>query len=87
MPDAAEAQLDAVVDEALALQALADAEVDQRVDGALLQHARAHALLDVFAAAVLEQHAVDGLAAQQLGEDEAGRAGADDAHLRPHRSS
>ena len=54
MPPAPEAQLDAVVDERLALQALPDPDPGQQVDGVLLEHARPHALLHVLAVAALE---------------------------------
>ena len=83
MPLAAEAQLDAVVDDALAVEPLAEPHPPQQVDRALLQHAGAHALLDVLARAGLEDHVVDPGLVQELPEDEAGRAGADDADLRP----
>ena len=44
----------------------------------MLEHARAHAVLDVLAGALLEHDAVDVACRQQVGEDETGRAGADD---------
>ena len=78
---ARELQLDAVVDEALALEALSGARLDQEVDDALLEHARAHAF-DVLAAPVFEDHRVDALEVQEVAEREPRRAGADDAHLR-----
>ena len=84
---ARELQLDAVVDEALALHALAHARSRQQVDRALLEHPGADALLDVLAAARLEHDRVDALELQQAGEHETGRAGADDADLCPHQSA
>ena len=60
---AVELQLDAVVDEALALHALADAGRGEQVDRALLEHAGADALLDVLAAARLEHDRLDALRA------------------------
>ena len=44
---AVELQLDAVVDDALALQPLADARLDEQIDRALLEHAGADPVLDV----------------------------------------
>ena len=82
---AVEAQLDAVVHEALALEALAHAHLLQQVDGALLEHAGADALLDVLAVARLEHHRVDPGAVEQLAEHEAGGTGPDDADLGPSR--
>ena len=84
---ALELQLDAVVDEPLAPQPLADARLDQEVDRALLEHAGADAALDVLAAARLEHDRVDPAQVQKVREHEPGRAGADDADLRPHSSS
>ena len=77
-----ELQLDAVVNEALALEALPGARLDQEVGDALLDHAGANACLDVLAAPVFEDHRVDALEVQEVTEHESGRAGADDAHLR-----
>ncbi len=54
----------------------------QQVDGALLEHARADAVLAVVAAAALEHDRLDAAAAQELGQHEACRPGADDADLR-----
>ena len=82
MSAAVEAQFDPLVDQALALHALAHARLDHQVDRALLEHARADAPLDVLAAAGLEHHRLDALAVEQLAEHEARRPGADDAHLR-----
>ena len=66
---------------------LADAGVAQEVDRPLLQDARADPPLDVVAAAALQDDRLDALAGEKLGERQAGGAGADDADLRPHRSS
>ena len=80
---AVELELDAVVDDPLALHPLADARLDEEVGGALLEHAGADALLDVLAAAGLEHDRLDPLALEQPREHQAGRARADDADLRP----
>src|SRR5918999_846490 len=79
---AAEAQLDAVVHEALAFQTLADAHLDQEVHRALFEHARANPALDVLAVAVLEDDGVDALEVQQVSEHETRRARADYPNLR-----
>ena len=84
---AVELQVDAVVDDSLAVHALADAGVAQKVDRALLENARADAVLDVFAAAVLEHDALDAVDLEQPREREPGRAGADDADLRSQSPS
>ena len=84
---AAELEMDAAVDDALPVGALADARVAEQVDRALLEHAGADPVLDVVAAAALEHDRLDARAVEQLGEREAGRAGADDPDLRPHRSN
>ena len=79
---AGEAQLDAMVDEALALETLADADLDQEVDRPLLEHTCAHPSLDVVARTVLEDYRLDALEMQQVSEHEAGRPRADDSDLR-----
>ena len=81
---AVELELDAVVDDPLALHALPDAGLDEQVGRPLLEHAGADAVLDVLAAAVLEHDRLDALAFEQARERQPGRAGADDADLRPH---
>jgi hypothetical protein len=75
------AQLDPLVDGALAVHALADPGLAQRVHRALLEHARAHALHHVVAVARLEHDRLDALQVQQVREQQAGGAGADDGDL------
>ena len=84
---AVELEVDAAVDDALAVQPLADAGVAEQVDRALLEHAGADPLLDVLARAVLEHDRLDPLAREQLREREPGRARADDGDLRPQRAA
>ena len=84
MPLAVEAQLDAVVDEALGVHPLADADLVHQVHRALLEHAGAHALLDVLAVARLEDHGLDAPQLQQPAEHQAGGAASDDRHLGTH---
>ena len=87
MAAAAEAQLDALVDHPLAVQALRHAGLIEQVDGALLEHAGAHAPLDVVARAQLEHDGVDPAQLEQAGEDEPGRPGSDDRDLGLHHAS
>ena len=82
---AAELEVDAPVDDPLAVEPLADACVAEQVDRALLEHARADAVLDVLAAAVLEHDRLDPRPLQQPPERQSGGAGADDADLRALR--
>ncbi len=81
----AEAQLEAVVDDALVLQPLGEPHGAQQVDRALLQHARPHALLHVLARTVLEDHRLDPALVQQMRENEARGTCSDDSHLRAHQ--
>src|SRR5579872_5791751 len=84
MAPAAEAQIDAVVPQALAHQALAYAGFDHEVDRGLLEHAGAHAAFNVFAAARLQDDGFDSLEMQEMREHQAGWAGSDDADLCAH---
>ena len=84
MPLAAELQLDAVVDDALALQPLARARLGQQVDRGLLEHAGPDAVLDVVAAARLDHDRLDALHTQDLGQRQPRWARADDADLGAH---
>ena len=86
VPAPVEAQLEAVVDQALAMQAVGQAGLVEQVDRALLEHAGAHARLDVLAAACLEDHGRDALSRQQVGQQQPGRAGAHDPDLGVHQA-
>ena len=77
----AEAQLDAVMDEAFALEPLAHARLDQEVDGSLLEEARADALLHVLAAVEFEHGRADALQVQQVRQQQPRRPGPDDCNL------
>ncbi len=55
----AEAQVEAVMNEAFALQPLADTRLDQQVNRALFEHPRADALFDMLLAAGLEHDGLD----------------------------
>ena len=83
---AVEAQLDAAVDERLAVQTVAEAGVGEQLDRALLEDARADAVLDVLAAAVLEHDRLDPLEVEEVREQQAGRPGPHDSDLCPHLS-
>ena len=75
------AQLDPLVDRALAVHPLSHACLAQRVHRALLEHAGAHALDHVLLVAVLEHDRLDPVQVQQVGEQQAGGAGPDDPDL------
>ena len=83
---AVDADVDAAVDEALAVHAGADAHLVQEVDRALLEHAGPDAALDMRAVVPLEHDRGDAGLVQELGQQEPGRARADDADLGAHGS-
>ncbi len=80
----AEADVDRLVDHAFAPQPLVQAELAHQIDGALLQHAGAHAVFHIGAAARFQHDAVDALAIEQMREEQARGARADDDDLRVH---
>jgi len=80
----AEAQFDAVVDQALALQPLAHAGLHEQIHRALLEDAGAHAMLDVVAAPRFDDHRLDALPVQQVGKQQSRGTRTDDADLRTH---
>ncbi len=84
MTASAEAQLDPVMDEALALHPRPHAGLVEEIDGALLKHARADRALDLAAATDLEDDGLDAIPVQQVRKQEPGRARADDPHGRPY---
>ena len=69
------------------MQALGDAQLFEQADRALFQHAGADPRQHVVAVLALENDVVDAVAMQQLAEQQAGRAGADDRDLCPQRCS
>ena len=81
-----ELQVDAAMEDALALQALADTGVDQHVARALLEHPRPNPRFAVLTVARLEDHRLDPGALEQAPERQAGWAGADDRDLRTVRA-
>ena len=83
MARAAEGELDAMMHEAVMMQPRRDADLVQQADGALFEHARANPPEDVVAVLALENDVVDAVAMQQLSEQQARRASADDGNLCP----
>ncbi|BBJ40330.1 hypothetical protein SSPO_030480 [Streptomyces antimycoticus] len=81
---ALEAQLDALVGQSLAVQALAGAALPQHIHGALLQDPGPLAPLGIRPVPALQHHAVDPGAVQQTGEQQPGGPAADDADGRAH---
>ena len=79
---AVEGQLDRVVDDAFAVQPRADAGFVHEVDRHLLEDARADATQNVVGALALHDHVVYAGLVQQLAQQQARRARADDGHLR-----
>ena len=63
------------------VQPLGEAEPLHQVGGRALEHAGADAALDILARLALEDHASMPACAQQMAEQQAGRAGADDGDL------
>ena len=80
VPLARELHLDAMMHEALALQAFASAGLDEEVDDRLLEDAGADACLDVLAAPVFQDHRVDALEVQEVSEGESCWACTDDPY-------
>src|SRR5437762_4651308 len=87
MPRAIEAQLDAVMCQALALQTRANAGLHQQVDGALLQNAGANTRLDVVSGADFQNNGFDSLQLEKMGERQTGGTRSDNADLRAHRNA
>ena len=81
---AVELQVDAAVDDPLAVEPRCNSQLAEEVDGALLEHARTDARLDVFAAAALEHDRLDARPFEQTRQRQPRRPCADDADLRPH---
>ena len=83
---AAPEHLEAAVHQPLAVHARADADLVQQIDADLLEHAGADAAEHVRARLALEDHGVDAGLGQQLAEQQARGAGADDRDLGPERA-
>ncbi len=81
---AAEAQFDAVMQQALAAQPLAHVRLHQQVHAALLEHAGSNAMLDILAAATLDDDRLHTLQMQQVRKQQSRGSRSDDADLRAH---
>jgi hypothetical protein len=80
---AVDAQLDAAVDQPLAVQALADLRLVEQVHRPPLEHAGSDTALDVGAAASFQDDGLDAGQVQDLGEQQPRGAGAHDPDLGP----
>jgi hypothetical protein len=78
---AVEAQLEALVHEALAPQTLAQPDLAQQLDREMLEHAGARPSFDVLARLALEDDRFDPGEVKQTTQDQTGRTGPDDPHL------
>ena len=74
--------LETAVDQTLAMHARADADVVQEIDAHLLENAGADAAEHVLAGLALDDHGVDARLGQELPQQQARGAGADDRDLR-----
>ena len=80
----AEAQLESVMDEALAPQAIAQAMGSEQFDRAVLQHTGADGGLDLRTRARLQHDRVDPPTVQEMREQQACRSGTDDSDTSTH---
>src|SRR6266478_6432987 len=78
---AMKSQLDSVMDEPFALQAIPDACFDQQIHGALLEHARPDALFDVFPGASFNNDGFDPLQVEEMRKQQSRGTGSDDSNL------
>jgi len=85
MAGAGEAELDAVVHQAFALQARADTGLDQQVGRVMLKNAGANALLDVLSRVGFENDGIDALQMKKMGKSESGGPCSDDSNLSSHQ--
>ncbi len=81
MPLALELEVDAAVFEPFGVHSLAEADGAEQFDRARLEQAGPLPRLAVGPAAVLDHDRVDSAQRQQVGQQQAGRAGLDDANL------
>jgi hypothetical protein len=77
-----ETKFDSVVNETVATHALPHAGLLEEIGDAVFDDARANAVLYVIEASSLDDDGVDALALEEMSEQETGRTGADDNHLR-----
>ena len=81
VPLAAELEVDAVVLEPLRVQPAPEADLAQQFHRGRFEHPGALPRLAVGAAPVLDHDGVDSGQGEQMGQEQAGRAGSDDADL------
>ncbi|MNT01007.1 hypothetical protein D3C72_1354580 [compost metagenome] len=84
MPAAVERELDAIVHQPLFVQARGHAGALQRIDGDAFEDAGADAPQYIVGATLLDDDVVDPRRGEQLPEQQAGGAGADDGNLGAH---
>ena len=73
-----------MVEQALALQALADAGFDQEVACPMLDQPGADSAFDIGTAAALQDDRLDAFEMQEMRQHQPGRPGPDDPHPRSH---
>ena len=81
---AVEAQLDAPVHQALAAHPATHTELVEQPRGVVFQHPRTDPAFHIGSGAAFDDDRCDAGPFQEPGQHQAGRPGADDAHLRPH---
>jgi hypothetical protein len=81
---AAEADFDTVMHQTLAVEAGAHTGAVEEIDGPLLDHAGTDTTQHVLAAPLLECDVGNAVLVEELAEEQARRAGADDRYLGPH---
>src|SRR5262245_5258307 len=84
---AAECEIDAIMEHAFVLHAIADAGFDEQVARPLLDQSGTDAALDIVAAAILQDHTVDAHAVEQMREHQPGGPGTDNPDLGAHLAS
>ena len=81
MPPPGEGNLDAIVNEALAVQAAGDPDFIQQIDSALFKNARADARQDIFPGLALDDYVVDAVLVEELSQKKAGGSASNDSNL------
>src|ERR1700733_11805489 len=84
MPFAIDADLHAVMDQAVAMHALPDTGFVEQIHGDLLDDAGTDAAKHIVRSLPLQDHIRDAMAMQKLPEQQACRARSDDGDLRSH---
>ena len=81
---AGDAEFEAVVHEAFAVQSIGEAELGHQLDRALFEQAGAHAFDDILPAAVLQHDRFDTGAAQEVRQQQSRGSRTDDFNLGSH---